>query len=68
VARLEGVIAPSAVQFITTSLQRAQQDRAVALVIELDTPGGLDVSMRVIIKEMMASEVPVVVYVSPAIP
>lgn len=66
VARLEGVIAPSAVQFITTSLQQAQRDRAVALVIELDTPGGLDVSMRAIIKEIMASEVPIVVYVSPS--
>ncbi|MBI3081266.1 MAG: nodulation protein NfeD, partial [candidate division NC10 bacterium] len=66
VVRLEGVIAPSAVQFITTSLQQAQRDRAVALVIELDTPGGLDVSMRAIIKEMMASEVPLVVYVSPS--
>ncbi|MGH7363043.1 MAG: NfeD family protein [Candidatus Methylomirabilales bacterium] len=66
VVRLEGVIAPSAVQFITTSLQQAQRDRAVALVIELDTPGGLDVSMRAIIKEMMASEVPIVVYVSPS--
>jgi membrane-bound serine protease (ClpP class) len=66
VVRLEGVIAPSAVQLITASLQRAQQDRAGALVIELDTPGGLDVSMRSIIKEMLASEVPVVVYVSPS--
>lgn len=66
VVRLEGVIAPSAVQFITTSLQQAQRDRAVALVIELDTPGGLDVSMRAIIKEIMASEVPIVVYVSPS--
>src|SRR3972149_61871 len=66
VVRLEGVIAPSAVQFITTSLQQGQRDRAVALVIELDTPGGLDVSMRAIIKEIMASEVPIVVYVSPS--
>ncbi|MBI4390948.1 MAG: nodulation protein NfeD [candidate division NC10 bacterium] len=66
VIRLEGVIAPSATNFVTTSLKQAQQERAVALVIELDTPGGLDVSMRAIIKEMMASEVPIVVYVSPS--
>jgi membrane-bound serine protease (ClpP class) len=66
VIRLEGVIAPSATQIITASLKQAQQERAVALVIELDTPGGLDVSMRAIIKDMMASEVPVVVYVSPS--
>jgi membrane-bound serine protease (ClpP class) len=66
VVRLEGVISASAPQLITTSLERAQKERAVALVIELDTPGGLDVSMRAIIKQMMASEVPIVVYVSPS--
>lgn len=66
VIRLEGIIAPSATHIITASLKQAQQERAVALVIELDTPGGLDVSMRAIIKDMMASEVPVVVYVSPS--
>lgn len=66
VIRVEGVIAPSATQIVTTSLKQAQQERAVALVIELDTPGGLDVSMRAIIKEMMASETPIVVYVSPS--
>jgi len=38
----------------------------VALVIELDTPGGLDTSMRVIIKEMLAAERPIVVYVAPS--
>jgi membrane-bound serine protease (ClpP class) len=66
VVRLEGVISASAPQLITTSLERAQKERSAALVIELDTPGGLDVSMRAIIKQMMASEVPIVVYVSPS--
>lgn len=66
VVRLEGVISASAPQLVTTSLEQAQKERAVALVIELDTPGGLDVSMRAIIKEMMASELPIVVYVSPS--
>ncbi len=66
VVRLEGVITASAAQLVSTSLERAQRERAVALVIELDTPGGLDISMRAIIKEMMSSEVPTVVYVSPS--
>src|SRR3990170_2109338 len=39
---------------------------AGVLVLELDTPGGLDLSMRVIIKEILRSSVPVVVYVSPS--
>ena len=37
------------------------------LVIELDTPGGLDTSMRSIVKRITASEVPVIVYVSPEV-
>ena len=44
----------------------AGQRRASALVIELDTPGGLDLSMRDIVKAILASEVPVIVYVAPA--
>lgn len=66
VLRLEGIISTSAAHFLTTGLKQAQDDRAGALVVELDTPGGLDLSMRAMIKEMMASEVPVVVYVSPS--
>ncbi|MBI2080264.1 MAG: hypothetical protein HYT86_00805, partial [candidate division NC10 bacterium] len=66
VLRLEGIISTSAAHYFTTGLKQAQDARAGALVVELDTPGGLDISMRAMIKEMMASEVPVVVYVSPS--
>ena len=41
-------------------------EKADVFVIELDTPGGLDASMRDIIKKIIASEVPVIVYVSPS--
>jgi membrane-bound serine protease (ClpP class) len=66
VCRVEGVIGPVCSEFITEAIRQAVADSAVCLIIELDTPGGLDTSMRDIIKEIMASEVPVVVYVSPS--
>ena len=66
VCRLEGVIGPVCSEFIVEAIHQAVADSAVCLIIELDTPGGLDTSMRDIIKELMVSEVPVVVYVSPS--
>ncbi len=66
VARYEGVINPVAAEFIGSAIAMSEKARVEALVIELDTPGGLDTSMRLIIKAMNASEVPVVVYVSPS--
>lgn len=66
VIRVEGVIAPSSADFITSAIKRADRELAEVLVIELDTPGGLDLSMRSIIKEMLAAERPIVAYVSPS--
>jgi len=66
VIKVDGVINPVAAEFIGRSLTTAAQMNAEALVIELDTPGGLDSSMRNIVKDMIASTVPVVVYVSPS--
>ena len=66
VIRVEGVISPSSADYIVTAIKQAEKEKAAALVIELDTPGGLDTSMRVIIKEMLAAERPIVVYVAPA--
>ncbi|MEK6684613.1 MAG: nodulation protein NfeD [Nitrospirota bacterium] len=65
VATYEGVINPVAAEYLAQVIADAAKDHAQALVIQLDTPGGLDTSMRLIIKEMSASEVPVIVYVSP---
>ena len=65
VARVDGVISPSTADFIAGAIHKAEQAQAQALVIEMDTPGGLDLSMRIIIKEMLRSPVPVIVYVSP---
>jgi membrane-bound serine protease (ClpP class) len=66
VIRVEGVIAPSSADYIISAIKRADREMAQALVIELDTPGGLDLSMRSIIKEMLSAERPTVVYVSPS--
>jgi membrane-bound serine protease (ClpP class) len=63
---IDGVINPVAQDFIRKSIEEAQDDSAICLIIELDTPGGLMKSMRMIVKDIMSSEVPVVVYVSPS--
>lgn len=47
-------------------MSRQAAERAEAIVVQLDTPGGLDLSMRDIIKECLNASVPVVVYVSPS--
>lgn len=62
----EGVITPVASDFLVGGIESAEDDRADAVVIELDTPGGLDTSMRDIIKSMMAARIPIIVYVAPA--
>jgi len=66
VINVEVVVNPVMSEFITKSIDAAEKEKANVLVIELDTPGGLDTSMRSIIKKIIASEVPVVVYVSPS--
>ena len=66
VLTLEGAIQPIAAEVIDGAIDRAEKTKREALVIRLDTPGGLDTSMRDIIKRILISEVPVVVYVAPS--
>ena len=66
VISVDGVINPVSAEFIQKSIRKANDKKYEALVIELDTPGGLDASMRNIVKEIIGSEVPVVVYVYPS--
>ncbi|MGV2290262.1 nodulation protein NfeD [Trinickia sp. YCB016] len=61
-----GAIGPASADFITRGLARAQRDGAQLAVIQLDTPGGLDTSMRQIIKAILASPVPVAAFISPS--
>ena len=65
IATYEGVINPVAAEYINHVLAQAQEGGGTAVVIRLDTPGGLDTSMRLIIKDITASPVPVIVYVAP---
>jgi membrane-bound serine protease (ClpP class) len=62
---VEGVISPVTVRLVETALAKAQAEGAQALVIQLDTPGGLERSMRTICQRLLNAEIPVVVYVGP---
>jgi membrane-bound serine protease (ClpP class) len=63
---LNGAIQPISAQVVIQGIDRAEREKREALVIRLDTPGGLDTAMRDIIKRILISEVPVVVYVAPS--
>lgn len=66
VATYDGVINPVSAEYLHDALASAEADGAEALIFALNTPGGLDTSMRLIIKDMTSATVPVVVYVSPS--
>ena len=63
---VKGTINPVLVDYIKRGIEQAEQEGATAVIIQLDTPGGLDTSMRDIVKDIVNAEVPVVVYVSPS--
>jgi membrane-bound serine protease (ClpP class) len=66
VAVYEGVINPVAAEYVRDAILAAQERHAQALLLRLDTPGGLDTSMRLIIKDTTGAMVPIIVYVSPS--
>ena len=66
VIRIEGAISPGTAGFLTSSLEKAVEADAQAMLIELDTPGGLAQSMRTMVKSIMNAPMPVIVYVSPS--
>ncbi|QNK03652.1 nodulation protein NfeD [Dyella telluris] len=63
---LSGPIGPAAAEYVDDSLRRATRDGATAIVLQLDTPGGLSDSMREIIASILASPRPVIGYVAPS--
>lgn len=64
--RVEGVIAPSSARYILRAIREAEEANAAALLVELDTPGGLLKSMDDITKAMLNARVPILVYISPS--
>ncbi|HJZ69037.1 MAG TPA: nodulation protein NfeD [Blastocatellia bacterium] len=64
--KIDDLITPAVAEVITSAITRAERENASALIITLNTPGGLDPSMRDIIARMDSSRVPVIVYVAPS--
>jgi len=63
---LNGPIGPAMSRYVEHSIADARNQRSAVIILEMDTPGGLDTSMRDIIKAILASPVPVVAYVAPS--
>jgi membrane-bound serine protease (ClpP class) len=66
VTRVDGTITPVIADHLGDGVAAAERDGHAAYLVELDTPGGLDTSMREIIKAFLGADVPVVVYVTPS--
>jgi membrane-bound serine protease (ClpP class) len=66
IIQVADAISPGSAEFIKSGIKTAEENEAACLIIELDTPGGLAESMRIIVQNILASRVPVVVFVSPS--
>ncbi len=66
VAKVDGAINPVVTDYLRDAIKKAKEENAECLIIQLNTPGGLLKSTRLIVSDMLASEVPVVIYVYPA--
>jgi len=64
--KVEEVISPAVAELITTAVNQAEKSKAECLIIELDTPGGLASSMQQIVKTILNSPLPIVIYVAPS--
>jgi membrane-bound serine protease (ClpP class) len=62
---IDGAITPVTARLLSAALERAQAERAQALVVQLNTPGGLERSMRTMAQTILNAEIPVIVYVAP---
>ena len=62
---LDGAITPVTARLLTAAIERAQAERAQALIVQLNTPGGLERSMRSMAQAILNAKIPVIVYVAP---
>jgi membrane-bound serine protease (ClpP class) len=65
VLKIDGVINPATAAFIERGIEKAREKNAECLIIQMDTPGGLLKSTRVIVSSFLESKIPIIVYVSP---
>lgn len=63
---IDGAINPSSADYIHNSLEQAENDHAECLIVELNTPGGLLKSTRVIVSDFLGASIPIIVYVAPS--
>ena len=66
VLEVDGAISPATADYVIRGLREATERQYSAVILKLDTPGGLDTAMRRIIRELLASPVPVVTFVAPS--
>lgn len=64
--KIHGSINPATAVYLARNFQESAQNKEELILVEMDTPGGLDSSMREIVKNIFASQVPVVVYIAPS--
>lgn len=63
---VEGVISPASADFLVRGIEEAAEDGAHLVILRMDTPGGLDASMRSIVRTILGSSVPIVTFVAPS--